>query len=113
MNIAEMLKELQKEYISELPDKLQVIKASFLRNDIDELRGHFHKLKGTGSTYGIPELSELGLIAEGICSQRPRHLAEVIPLCLELIHEIHIARTQQQPFNLSEDSRFIKVHSYF
>ena len=35
--------------------------------DLDELRQSFHKLSGSGATYGFPRVSELGLQGELAC----------------------------------------------
>jgi HPt (histidine-containing phosphotransfer) domain-containing protein len=53
----EAYRELQREYLEELP-KL------FAELVLPALRGRFHRLAGSGGSYGFPEISEIARAAE-------------------------------------------------
>ncbi|HYC31925.1 MAG TPA: diguanylate cyclase [Gemmatimonadales bacterium] len=62
--------DLQREYLAELPDRLDEIRrdiAAFAAGDPDaaaSLRTRFHRLAGSGGSYGFPELSTVAREAE-------------------------------------------------
>ena len=62
--------DLQREYLTELPDRLEEIRrdiAAFAAGDPDaaaSLRTRFHRLAGSGGSYGFPELSTAAREAE-------------------------------------------------
>lgn len=109
MSMEDVLKELQKEYLSALPQKKEEILRSFSQGDVQNMRNVFHKLKGTGSTYGIPEISELSALYETLCTSYQEALAWAIPHALQLLDDIRICREQQQQFVLSADQRFLQA----
>ena len=66
---AEAYRELQREYLAELPtaiaDLRQNIEAMRRGEDVvAELRTGFHRLAGSGGSYGFPEISEIARAAE-------------------------------------------------
>ncbi len=60
MSTEELLKSLRKEYIETLPTKIKEIQSYVLKNDTESLLVLFHKLKGSGKTYGFDQISVLG-----------------------------------------------------
>jgi|FLYM01.1.fsa_nt_gi HPt (histidine-containing phosphotransfer) domain-containing protein len=71
MTLDELLKNLQIEYLSELPSRIEVIKSHVESKDVRALVEDFHKLKGTGKTYGIPEISVIGEKMEMLLIKSP------------------------------------------
>ena len=110
MNLEEMIKTLQQEYLAGLPEKITQIETIIQSKESAAIRDSFHKLKGTGTTYGLPEVSELGQAVEEVCIQRPASAAEAGTLGVALLREIHRSRQHQKPFNVSADSRFATLH---
>lgn len=110
MNLEEMIKTLQQEYLAGLPEKISQIEKIIQSKETAAMRDCFHKLKGTGSTYGLPEVSELGQAVEEVCIQRPASAAEAATLGVVLLREIYQSRQRQVPFNVSADSRFATLH---
>ncbi len=105
MNFDELLRQLQAEYLASIPEKVAQIKQLISQGDAGNLREAFHKLKGTGKTYGMPEVSELCAVVEMICIKTPQHAIQASQTGVEMLHEIHLARTQKNTFALSEDAR--------
>lgn len=104
-----MMAELRVEYISLLPEKAKVIGEHLQSQDIEKLTDDFHKLKGSGKTYGVPEISILGQTFERLCSMNTAKALELIPLAIRLLSEIHLQRSNSNAFDLSLDDEFKKV----
>lgn len=114
MNIAnfeQMMEELRKEYLESLPSRIQEIQTKSEQNKVQEVLEHFHKLKGTGKTYGIPEISELGEVMERICRELPAQANQHVPDAVTLLRTIHQERSARRPVDLSNDPRFSKLKS--
>ena len=58
-----------------------------------EIRETFHKLKGTGATYGVPEISQLGQVVESLCVKYPADSELYVPTALLLLRLIQTTRT--------------------
>ena len=107
MSLEEMMAELQKEYLASFPNKISAIKAHAEENNMDELKNDFHKLKGTGLTYGIPEVSELALKMEDLCKDKhPQVLPQLLPIALNLLEKIYTSRTKGLAVDLSSQTEF-------
>ena len=112
MSFDDMMKELREEYVAELPAKIQEIEKNLQSSNHDQLRDNFHKLKGTGKTYGIPEISQLGEVVEKICVYQPQKALTAIPVAVDILRDIHGQRKAEQAFNLSSDQRFSQLKSH-
>lgn len=91
MNLEKIMIELKRDYIKNFPNHLNKMKTYFSSKKISSLKSHFHKLKGSGKTYGLPEVSELSQIMEEVFSTHlnDQELEEVSIPCLNLYKEIH------------------------
>lgn len=111
MNFQDLMDELKQEYIESLPDKIRDIEAHYEQKDFQLLKEDFHKLKGTGKTYGLPEISLLGEAVERICLRSTGEALVVIPEALKLLRETHSKRKASQEFVITADQRFHKIQS--
>jgi HPt (histidine-containing phosphotransfer) domain-containing protein len=96
-----LLADLKKDYIADLPNKITLITALLKSGDSDLLETEFHKLKGTGQTYGVPEVTRLGEMIESICQKPKAQRDPLIVLALELLTKIFVAYSANQPFDWS------------
>jgi HPt (histidine-containing phosphotransfer) domain-containing protein len=68
--IDELFQELRREYLSESKDRLAELRAGLgaFRSSAPEaaaaLKTHFHRLAGSGGSYGFPEISVIAKEAE-------------------------------------------------
>lgn len=106
MSMEELLKNLRKDYLESMPDKISNIKKQISDGSTDDLRDCFHKLKGTGKTYGIPEISELAATVEGICHETPDQAGKAARQAVAILLDITSARKSDNEFKLSSDPRF-------
>ena len=109
MSFQELMEQLKREYIASLPHKIKEIQSKFNQNDMQNLGEDFHKLKGTGKTYGLPEVSQLAEVMESLCSQQPQSLDQAIPDALGLLKEIHLERDLSRPFIIESDDRYQRI----
>jgi HPt (histidine-containing phosphotransfer) domain-containing protein len=72
-----MMAELKTEYLIELPDKINYIETLLEQTNQVELENEFHKLKGTGKTYGVPEVTDICEIAEEACTSNVENWLDV------------------------------------
>lgn len=108
-DIHELLKQLHQDYLNALPDKLKTIRSQAEASDVDSLRDSFHKLKGTGRTYGMPEVSELAEVVEQLCKTKPTHASQAAATALMLLSEIHAHRVKGEALSLSGDNRYLSL----
>lgn len=106
MNFDDMMKELRTEYLQSLPSKMTELEKSFEQDDVDCLREDFHKLKGTGKTYGFPEISELSEVVEKALTDKPQSYSQIVPDAIGILRDIHRERSASRSFDLSGDGRF-------
>ena len=106
MSFDALMSQLRTEYVQELPEKIAHIHTHWEQQHLELIREDFHKLKGTGKTYGIPEISQLAEVLEKICTDQPKNVAAALPEALNLLKEIHSYRTSAQAFDISHDQRF-------
>jgi HPt (histidine-containing phosphotransfer) domain-containing protein len=69
-------RELQREYLDELPNMFAELRAgieSFRKGEqvLPALRTGFHRLAGSGGSYGFPEISEIARAAERLVALEP------------------------------------------
>lgn len=60
----EFINELRQYFINGFNSKVELMESVFRKEDLWNLRFVFHELKGTGSTIGSPELTQIGFEVE-------------------------------------------------
>lgn len=109
MSFTDMLEGLKKEYIESLPEKIVNIKEHISSSNITGLKEDFHKLKGTGKTYGIPEVSTLAASVEAICIDNPKVAIKAAECAVEILVDIHQSRSSESIHDIGSDERFIEI----
>jgi HPt (histidine-containing phosphotransfer) domain-containing protein len=110
MSFEEMLKKLKVEYVASLPEKMTAIESHIANSAVSDLRDAFHKLKGTGKTYGVPELSELSAVIEQICLKgEVTRAVKASQLGVSVIKDIFKMQSQEQALDLNGDPRFAAI----
>lgn len=96
MSYEEMMIELRKEYLETFNEKIHRISSHLAKGLIDEIELEFHKMKGTGSTYGLPEISNIGQLMENMCREKPQSLQKALPKAIEFMQVAVNAHQQDQ-----------------
>ncbi|MES2854601.1 MAG: Hpt domain-containing protein [Bdellovibrionota bacterium] len=109
MSLQDLLAGLQKTYLASMPEKIARIETLFSAKSFDELESEYHKLKGTGRTYGIPEVTQLGAAMERLCDTHAEHLGQMVPVSVQLIKAITESRIAGNAFDLDSNADFKKI----
>ncbi len=94
------------DYIETIPEKCQRITALLQNNQRSDLETEFHKMKGTGKTYGLAEVSLLGEVIEKICMTPSLPLNDSILVALKLLNEIYESRKAEKAFMIEDSNEF-------
>lgn len=81
----DLLRRMQAEYLESVPEKIQKIQEARASGDLKRLRTEFHRLRGSGKTFGFPEITRLGESLERIidrCQEAERERAVDLALAL-------------------------------
>ena len=109
MSLEDMLADLRDEYLNDLPSAIEVIRQCIKNDDIEELQSEFHKLKGSGLTYGIPEISTVCEIVEDLCERNPPKGLLASGYGVQLLTRIHEHYQTQNTYNFTEDSHYLQL----
>ncbi len=107
MSIDEVMAELRQEYVREIPQKLKKIQELLSEQNWKELRNEFHKLKGSGSSYSLPEITELGSFVEKNLNED--NGKDTIERSLKILHKIYESRISEQAFSLEKNQDWIDL----
>ena len=106
MSMDDLLKSLKADYVAELPAKIAAIQALLRESRVEDVRDAFHKLKGTGRTYGLPEISELAAVIEDTCRDNPAAGLAYAEVAVLILPDIVHARRSDRAYDLAADARF-------
>ena len=109
MSFAAMMEQLKKEYIESLPEKIETIESHIQKQCSNSVKEDFHKLKGTGKTYGLPEVSTLAASVEAICIQTPERSFSAAEQALPILRDIHQSRATDQLHDIGSDERYLQI----
>lgn len=103
MSLQNLLAELQKEYLDSLPEKIKSISELINTQQLELVETEFHKLKGTGRTYGVPEISRVGELGERSCWITDSKRDDAISQALKLLAKVHDSRSKGEEFQIEDD----------
>ncbi len=98
-----VLGELKAEYLKKLPTKIEHLKGLVSGEDWKALEDEYHKLKGTGKTYGFPEISIVCEKLEFLCQQKTHQTPELFLNANQLLERMHQGYLEQTPVSLEKD----------
>ncbi len=107
MSIHDVLAELRKTYLEALPARADAIEKLLQERKYAEVETEFHKLKGTGKTYGLPEVSQIGEVAERLVENGSTSAEESVPAALNVLRRIAATRNNGEVPNLENDSDYL------
>lgn len=109
----DLFAELKGEYLDSFPEKIETIQKFWESNNRDGLHNEFHKIKGTGTTYGLPEVTSIAEILEEMCENNCEKLGASIVIALDLLHKICQSYKFDVEYDLHKDPLFKRLKSYF
>jgi HPt (histidine-containing phosphotransfer) domain-containing protein len=109
MSLQDLLAQLRKEYLASLPEKVRHIRKLYQMGDFNLVETEFHKLKGTGRTYGFSEISQLGQMAEELCQANIQIRGEMVEIAFDLLGQIYQMRNQNQVLDLEAQPGYTRL----
>lgn len=107
MSIEDVLIELRKTYLEALPQRVAHIEKLMSQHEYSLVETEFHKLKGTGKTYGLPEISQIGEVTERLCENGSVSAEQCVPTALRLLQKTHESRIKGTALDLTNDPDFL------
>jgi HPt (histidine-containing phosphotransfer) domain-containing protein len=108
-NYNALMAELRTEYLESFDEKFIKLKDFYAKQEWYNIELEYHKLKGTGTTYGIPEVSELCQQLERICQDQKKIPETLLLDSIDLLSKIRSKYINKVEFNLSLDPQFQKI----
>ena len=107
--LKQLLQELKTEYIAALPSKINYLQEVADSNNLTLLISEYHKLKGTGKTYGLPEVSVVAALLEEHLTDCPEDFLVVHPAATQLLRDIQKDYAAQIVFDLYAHPNYQKL----
>ncbi len=95
--------ELKAEYLQKFPVKLKILKELTELRSWQELENEYHKLKGTGKTFGFPEVSLVCEKLEGLALTEFPDKTEFYLLALLFFEDLYQSYLLNQPLDLQKN----------
>jgi HPt (histidine-containing phosphotransfer) domain-containing protein len=103
IKLSQLLSELKQEYIISLPGKIERLRQFTEERDWANLSEEYHKLKGNGKTYGLPEISILCEQLELIALKKDAQKFTLFEHALTLLERMHKSYLSGDSFDLDKD----------
>ena len=104
-----LIKELRVDYLKSFPEKIATLQKFFAEKNWPSLENEFHKIKGTGKTYGVPEMSDVCGLMENICRNKSEKIGLGFPASIEVIENIEKAYQTKTDVGLEELESYNKL----
>lgn len=114
MSQAKILKEIKKDYLLSLPNrlvKIQELLRDLSTEKLHDLEVEFHKLKGSGRTYGHPFISEIAQMAELSLKHHKKQSIKVAHLSLTLLNLYlqNLKEARMEPSWYEENPNYLEL----
>ena len=107
--LSDLFSELKKEYLDSFEDKFQSLTRYWQTGDRVNLQNEFHKIKGTGTTYGVQEATDVATLMEELCCQDSAQLGLYVLLALELLQKICAEHREGRTLDLAREKHFTRL----
>ena len=101
--LSSVLQELKQDYLKSFPDKINLLKELTTQQNWDQLAMEYHKLKGTGKTYGFPEVSIVSERMESIAKQQELRKIILFDQAVVLLSRLYEAYRSEKTLDLKAD----------
>lgn len=98
-----LLAELKAEYLEALPGKIEKLKNLTEKREWGELSDEYHKMKGTGKTYGFPEVSIICEKMEFLALHHHAQQEALFKQALDLLERVRQAHAIGHNYDLKAD----------
>jgi chemotaxis protein histidine kinase CheA len=102
----ELFSELKTEYLETFPEKIVAIEKLWQAKNKRALEDEYHKMKGTGTTYGVEEVSRIAELMEDMCYQGHPQLGFGVLMSIELFQRVREHSISNTTYELDKDNVF-------
>lgn len=101
--LSQVLSELKKDYLKAFPKKIELLKRLTESKNWEALMHEYHKLKGTGKTYGFPDVSVISEKMEGFAKNPDSRKTILFDQAVVLLQRMYEAYSEEKTLNLKTD----------
>lgn len=83
------LQKLQERYLASLPSKINALEKLLLLKDRQKLAESFHKLKGSGKTYGFSDVTEIAKLVDQHYKMNSKDYFQWAEVAIRLLQTLH------------------------
>lgn len=98
--------ELKAEYLETFTEKITTIEKAWQAKNRKQLESEYHKIKGTGATYGVNEATQVAEVLETLCHEGSNKLGMCVLVSIHLFKKIENHYKTEAPFEMSKDAAF-------
>ena len=96
-----VLSDLKKDYLAKLPNRIEKLYELAGNENWEDLYTEYHKLKGTGKTYGFPEISIACERLESLVQQEENQKVSFFKEAASLIKDIHLSYIEGKKIDIA------------
>lgn len=104
--------ELKQEYLESFDEKIESIMTFWFRRDLKNLKNEFHKIRGTGTTYGVHEATAIAEILEDLCDDNSPKLGLSIMIFVEMLRHIRFQHEHKNTLELDSQKCFLALKRF-
>jgi HPt (histidine-containing phosphotransfer) domain-containing protein len=105
----EAFEALRKKYLNGIPEKILNIRKMITTNETHLLQQEFHKIKGSGKTYGYPDVTLIAFHIDKHCKMGNPNMFVLAEKACVLLQKIYDSHTTQQSYDLQNDPLFKEI----
>lgn len=107
--LAELLQELKKDYLKKLPAHIEKLYKLTSERDWPLLEEEYHKLKGTGKTYGFTDISVVCEKLESLAKKKEDKYWEIFNQGVLLLDEMNQNYQLQKTLEINNHPLFLSI----
>lgn len=99
----QMMEDMRKDYLLSFPHRIASIRSYMSENKWQCVHQEYHKLKGSGKTYGFAEISIICEVLETLSTDPPRADIRLFEDAISLLERLHQSYLKNRAFDLKSD----------
>jgi HPt (histidine-containing phosphotransfer) domain-containing protein len=100
---------LKQKYLQNIPDKIAAVRKIIATNEILHLEQEFHKINGSGKTYGYEAVSLVAFPIERHCKNKNPNVFALAELACQLLQKVYDNFNAKQPYEVQNDPLFKEI----
>ncbi len=112
MSFQELMARLQREYLESLPSKIAEIEQDCQDGELERLKVAFHKVKGTGKTYGLPEITQVAEPIEDILTHNRSQGIEAARIGIQLFKVIYRSKSAAKNLDIENEDGYLTLRQW-